>query len=67
MLLEAKMQVFQTEIEFLRMILKDGRYKPSPYIVVELECFPDKDLLKKEIQQFIGIVNYLRNFILKLS
>lgn len=67
MLSESKMHIFQEEIKFLGMILKNSRYKPSPHITAELEKFLDKDLSKKEIQQFLGIVNYLRNFIPKLS
>lgn len=61
------MNVFQEEIEFLGMVLKNGKYKPSPHIAAELECFPNSDLSKKKIQQFSGIVNYLCNFIPKLS
>ncbi|KAH9801794.1 hypothetical protein KPL71_001159 [Citrus sinensis] len=42
--------------------LKDGYYSPGPYIAQELIHFPDEHLSKKQIQQFLGIINYLREF-----
>ena len=44
------------------MIIKDGYYRPSPHIAQELVHFPDEHLFKKQIQQFLGIVNCLRDF-----
>ncbi|KAH9769360.1 hypothetical protein KPL71_011968 [Citrus sinensis] len=49
------------------MVLQDGRYHPGPHIAKELIKFPDTDLNKKQIQQFFGIVNYLRDFIPKVA
>ncbi|KAK9010365.1 hypothetical protein V6N11_036876 [Hibiscus sabdariffa] len=67
MLSERKMKINQREIEFLGMHLKEGKYHPGSHIAQELLKFPDKDLSKKQILQFLGIVNYLRDFVPKIS
>ncbi|KAK9008524.1 hypothetical protein V6N11_075413 [Hibiscus sabdariffa] len=67
MLSERKMKINQREIEFLWMHLKEGKYHLGPHIAHELIKFPDKDLSKKQILQFLGIVNYLRDFVRKIS
>ncbi|KAL4378433.1 hypothetical protein GQ457_02G038020 [Hibiscus cannabinus] len=67
MLSERKMKINQREIEFLGMNLKDGRYHPGPHIAQELMKFPNENLSKKQILQFLGIVNYLRDFVPKIS
>ncbi|KAK9043368.1 hypothetical protein V6N11_071713 [Hibiscus sabdariffa] len=53
--LERKMKINQREIEFLGMHLKEGKYYPGPHIAQELLKFPEKDLSKKQILQFLGI------------
>ncbi|KAH9649259.1 hypothetical protein KPL70_025917 [Citrus sinensis] len=45
----------------------DGQYQPSPHIAIELLKFPDTHLNRKQIQQFLGIVNYVRDFIPKVT
>ncbi|KAL4336066.1 hypothetical protein GQ457_07G043400 [Hibiscus cannabinus] len=67
MLSERKMIINQKEIEFLGMHLKEGKYHPGPHIAQELTKFPDTDLSKKQVLQFLGIVNYLRDFVPKIS
>ncbi|MBA0702283.1 hypothetical protein Goari_027399 [Gossypium aridum] len=49
------------------MIIKNRRYQPSPNIAEELKKFPDNNLSQKQVQQFIGIVNYLRDFVPKIA
>ena len=49
------------------MVLQDGHYHPGPHITEELIKFPDTNISKKQIQQFLGIVNYLRDFIPKVA
>ena len=44
------------------MMITNGHYQPSPHIATELLKFPDTHLNKKQIQQFLGIVNYVRDF-----
>ncbi|KAK8999122.1 hypothetical protein V6N11_070299 [Hibiscus sabdariffa] len=67
MLSERKMKINQRKIEFLGMHLKEGKYHSGSHIAQELLKFPDKDLSKKQILQFLGIVNYLRDFVPKIS
>ncbi|KAK8556665.1 hypothetical protein V6N12_003062 [Hibiscus sabdariffa] len=67
MLSERKMKIAQQEIEFLGMHLKEGKYHPGPHIAQELLKFPDENLSKKQILQFLWIVNYLRDFLPKIS
>lgn len=52
-----------TTVEFLGIILKDGKYLPGPHIAQELLNFPDQQLSRKQLQQFLGIINYLRDFL----
>jgi len=63
MLSESKMFICQKEIEFLGMGFADGAYTPDTHIAEELQKFPDGPLTRKQIQQFLGIVQYLINFI----
>lgn len=67
MLSEKKSQIVQTEIDFLGMHFSQGKYQPQPHIAQELLNFPDENLTVKQIQQFLGIINYIRNFIPKLA
>ncbi|KAH9697710.1 hypothetical protein KPL71_023722 [Citrus sinensis] len=41
----------------------DGHYQPGKHIAQELLHFPDQQLSKRQIQQFLGIINYIRDFI----
>ncbi|MBA0788277.1 hypothetical protein Gotri_000112 [Gossypium trilobum] len=61
------MQIHREEIEFLGMNLKDGKYQPSKHIAKELKKFLDENLSKKQVQQFLRIVNYLKDFVPKIS
>ncbi|PON53918.1 hypothetical protein PanWU01x14_199150 [Parasponia andersonii] len=56
------MVVARPNIEFLGMKLHNGQFEAQPHIAQELLKFPDHDLTKVQIQQFLGIVNYLRDF-----
>ncbi|KAL2491169.1 Uncharacterized protein Adt_26797 [Abeliophyllum distichum] len=55
------------EINFLGMYIKDGQYSLQPHVEQKLLNFPDANLSKKEVQQFLGIVNYVADFIDHLS
>ncbi|KAL0307709.1 UNVERIFIED_CONTAM: polyprotein [Sesamum calycinum] len=61
MLSDKKSFIGQPNIDFLGMKFIDGRYQPGPHITQELLKFP------KEIQQFLGIVNYIKDFIPECS
>ncbi|KAH9763380.1 hypothetical protein KPL70_001148 [Citrus sinensis] len=59
-MLSAKKSTIATDnIEFLGMIIKDGYYQPGKHIAQELLHFPDQQLFKKQVQQFLGIINYI--------
>ncbi|KAH9765512.1 hypothetical protein KPL70_001895 [Citrus sinensis] len=63
-MLSAKKSIIATDnVEFLDMIIKDGHYQPGKHIAQELLHFPDQQLSKRQIQQFLGIINYIRDFI----
>ncbi|KAH9716984.1 hypothetical protein KPL71_021659 [Citrus sinensis] len=63
-MLSAKKSTIATDnIEFLGMIIKDGHYQPGKHIAQELLHFPNQQLSKRQIQQFLGIINYIRDFI----
>ncbi|RDX84614.1 hypothetical protein CR513_34316, partial [Mucuna pruriens] len=63
MLSERKMYLAKTEIDFQGMHFSQGCYQSQPHIAEELLKFPDHSLTIKQIQQFLGIVNYIRDFI----
>ncbi len=67
MLAEKKMVIGQEEIQFLGMSISDGQYRPEPHVTQELLKFPEESLTKKEIQQFLGTVNYLIDFLPKTA
>ncbi|KAK0606560.1 hypothetical protein LWI29_000648 [Acer saccharum] len=67
MLFKKKSIVGRTEIDFLGMHISNGQYRPSPHLAVRLLDFRDSDLTVKQVQQFLGIVNYVRDFIPHVS
>ncbi|KAL0444938.1 UNVERIFIED_CONTAM: polyprotein [Sesamum latifolium] len=67
MLSDKKSFIGQPNIDFLVMKFIDGKYQPSPHITQELLKFSEENLTVKEIQQFLGIVNYIKNFIPQCS
>ena len=67
MLSEKKIQIRLSQMEFLRMQLSPGKYEAQPHLAQELLKFPNENLTNVQIQQFLDIVNYLRDFVPKLS
>ena len=67
MLSEKKMVIGQSSIDFLGVNISYGKYTLQPLIVVSLGEFPDKLTTTKQIQQFLGIINYMSDFIPKIS
>lgn len=49
------------------LLISPGKYQPQPHIAQKLWNFSDEKLTIKQIQQFLGIINYIRNFISKLA
>ena len=67
MLSEKKMVIRQISKEVLGMTILDGKYTLQPHITTSLKEFPAKLSTAKQIQQFLGIVNYMFDFIPKIS
>ncbi|KAK0590074.1 hypothetical protein LWI29_022372 [Acer saccharum] len=67
MLSEKKSTIGKFEIEFLGMNISQGQYRPGPHLAIQLLDFPDSNLNPKQVQQFLGIVNYIRDFIPHVS
>ncbi|KAH9697796.1 hypothetical protein KPL71_023760 [Citrus sinensis] len=63
MLSAKKSTIATNNIEFIGMVIKDGHYQPGKHIAQELLHFPGQQLSKRQIQQFLGIINYIRDFI----
>ena len=59
MLLEKKMVIGQSFIDFLAVNISNGRYTLQPHIAASLGEFPEKLTSAKQIQQFLVIVNYI--------
>ena len=64
---KSKMQLFQQTIEFLGVIIGDGKILLQPHISEKILTFPDKIEETKELQKFLGLLNYARPFIKNLS
>ena len=67
MLSANKSSLGRTHIEFLGMNISQGQYCPGPHIASQLLEFPDSNLTPKQVQQFLGIVNFIRDFIPRAS
>ena len=67
MLSEKKMIIGQSSIDFLGVNISDGKHVLQPHIAASLGEFPDRLTSTKQIQQFLGIVNYMSDFIPKIS
>lgn len=63
MLSKKKMLILITKVDFIRMHIHNGQYTLQPHISKTLYEFPDKLTSIKKIQQFLGLVNYMADFI----
>ena len=62
-----KMVIGQSSIDFLGVSISYGKYTLQPHIAISLGEFPDKLTSTKQIQQLLEIVNYMSDFIPKVS
>ena len=62
-----KMELCKNHINFLGVVLGDGKIKLQPHIAKKALEMPDKLDNVKELQKFLGIVNYARSFIKDLG
>ncbi|WMV29629.1 hypothetical protein MTR67_023014, partial [Solanum verrucosum] len=67
MLSEKKMILVKDEIDFLGMQFAHGAYILGPHICEELVKFPNTNFTVKQLQQFLGVINYVRDFIPDVS
>ena len=67
MLSAKKMILTTSKIEFLGMEIENGRYSLQPHICQKLLDFPESNLTKQQVQQFLGLVNYITPFVERLS
>ena len=67
MLSDKKSAIGQTKVDFLGMHISNGQYHPGPHLARQLLDFPDSHLTVKQIQQFLGIVNFIRDFLPHVS
>lgn len=63
MLSEKRMEIGKTEVDFVGMHLYNGQYSLQPHISTAIMNFPDKLPTQKSVQQFLGLVNYMADFI----
>ena len=64
---KSKIQLFQQTIEFLGVIIGNGKILLQSHISEKILTFPDKIEDTKELQKFLGLLNYTRPFIKNLS
>ena len=57
----------QQEILFLGMKIANGTCTPEQHVGQSVKDFPEENLSKTQVQQFLGIVNYVREFIPKAA
>ncbi|KAL4578270.1 hypothetical protein LXL04_014391 [Taraxacum kok-saghyz] len=63
-----KMKITVPEIEFLGAIIGESKIKLQPHIIKKICDFDEEKLKTKAgLRYFLGILNYARNYILKLS
>ena len=67
MLSKKKIFLAEQEIPFLGMKISNGTCTPEQYIGQSIKNFPEENLSKTQAQQFLGIVNYVREFIPKAA
>lgn len=63
LLSEKKSEIFKNEIEYLGYIINEQGLQLQEHIVTKIVNFKEKLETKKEVQQFLGIVNYASDYI----
>ncbi|GAV66114.1 hypothetical protein CFOL_v3_09624, partial [Cephalotus follicularis] len=66
-LLKTKLELFITHIRFLVHNIHQGTITPIQKSILFAEYFPNIILDKKQLQRFLGSLNYIRDFIQNLQ
>ena len=61
-----KMYLEKEEIEFLGLYIKGGKIELQEHVIKKVLDFPDKIEDTKQLQAFLGLLNYGRNYIQSL-
>ncbi|PRQ21805.1 putative nucleotidyltransferase, Ribonuclease H [Rosa chinensis] len=64
---EKKIFFILDEVDFLGINIKNGVIKLQPHILEKIWKFPDKIPDAKSLERFLGVINYGRDFIPKIS
>lgn len=64
---EKKSNLLQNQIEFLGMKIDGNGIELQSHILEKITAFPDKLIDKKQVQSFLGILNYASDFISNLA
>ena len=59
---DTKCKLFQLKIDFLGYELHAGHFSPMGHSLEFVDKFPDKILDKKQLQRFLGCLNYVSHF-----
>ena len=62
-----KMIVAQPSIDFLGLSIHNGTIRLQPHIATKIQEFPDGPYTVKQTQQFLGLVNYMKDFIPQIA
>lgn len=62
-----KFQVTKTEIELLGVQLKNRNIHMQPHVLKKMAQFPYQPADKLQCQKFLGCINYVRDYIPKIS
>ena len=63
MISKKKVEIGKRKIEYLGLIIENGRVQLQENIIKTILSFPDKLKDKKHLQSFLGHLNYAINFI----
>lgn len=62
-----KTVITQPNIDFLGMQIKNDNFSPQAHFATTRIDFPDENLTKRQVQHFLGVINFVSDFIPQLS
>ena len=67
MISKKKAQVCKKDVEYLGIRIVEGRHIPQKNIFEKIKYFPDILEDKKQVQRFLGLINYVGKYIERAS